>query len=735
MQDFFENDSPSHIVPVLVSKPVSQCYSYVSEEALEPGTYLRVPLGSNSVLGVVWDTQSALAAQDKVPDIKKLKPVDFVFAEIPPMPAIHRQFIERLARYTLSAAGAVLKMSLSSSNVFNPPQPVAGYKRISGVDPDKLTDKRRKVWEALEDGEAMRASELARAAGCSSSVIRTMADQDLLREVEMSEEGLCARPDPAFGKVTLNEDQTAAAAPLIQAVMDEKFSVTLLDGVTGSGKTEVYFEAVSQALAQGKQALILLPEITLSNAFLSRFEKRYGCAPALWHSGLTPAQRRIVWRGVACGETKVVIGARSALMLPFPNLGLIVVDEEHDQSFKQEEGVIYHARDMAVMRSYLTQIPCVLVSATPSLETLQNVVEGRYARVLLENRFGSASLPDVHIIDMRDAKEDAQHFLSQELKEAMTATIEKEEQVLLFLNRRGYAPLTLCRSCGHRYECPRCSAWMVMHQNSNQLSCHHCGHKMRVPKSCLKCEETESLVPCGPGVERIAEEVGKAFPEARMLVLSSDTAEDHKSLRDTLRRIQRGEVDIIIGTQIVAKGHHFPKLTCVGVVDADLGLAGGDPRAGERTWQLLHQVSGRAGREQAKGHVYLQSFHPDNPVIQSLASHDRERFVMLETENRQAAFLPPFSRLAALIISGPKEQEVAYFARTLIGNAPQGEGVTVLGPAQAPIYKLRNHYRYRFLVIADKGLDLQKAVRDWLSVRKVPSKIKLRVDIDPLSFL
>ncbi len=514
-----------------------------------------------------------------------------------------------------------------------------------------------------------------------------------------------------------------------------KFQCVLLDGVTGAGKTEVYFEAVAQALRQDKQVLILLPEIALSNAFLDRFKSRFGCAPALWHSSLSPAQRRKTWRGVALGESKVVIGARSALFLPYADLGLIIVDEEHDPAYKQEEGVMYHARDMAVMRAKFGELPVVLVSATPSLETMQNVWDGKYGHVTLPERHGGAQMPDIHLIDMKtDGPEDRQHFIAPKLVDAAAQTMKDGGQVLFFLNRRGYAPLTLCRTCGHRFECPRCSAWMVEHRRTKRLHCHHCDYSIQIPDQCPACGDVDSLAPCGPGVERICEEVKDIFPDARVRILSSDTATTHDDLKKILDEIREHKVDIVIGTQIIAKGHHFPKLRCVGVVDADLGLSGGDLRATERTYQLLHQVAGRAGRESEKGHVYLQSFHPESRVMQALAANARDAFLEIEADERRDAFMPPFARLAGVIVSGREEKQVIEISQELGKLAPQGEAIQTLGPADAPMYKLRGRYRRRLLIRADKKIDLQKALAAWLKDVKTPSTVRVQIDIDPQSF-
>ena len=526
-----------------------------------------------------------------------------------------------------------------------------------------------------------------------------------------------------------------AAQALRQAIASGGFDATLLDGVTGSGKTEVYFEAVAACLARGRQVLVLLPEIAMSAQWFERFTARFGAPPAAWHSEVPRPQRRVVWRAVAQGKVKVVVGARSALFLPFADLGLIVVDEEHDGSYKQEDGVVYHARDMAVVRASLGGFPVVLASATPSLESLVNAEGGRYRHLRLPIRHGGASLPEIEIVDMRKHPPARGRWLSPRLELALTQTLEAGEQAMLFLNRRGYAPLTLCRACGYRIACPRCTAWLVEHRLARRLECHHCGHAMRPPPQCPSCEVEDAMVACGPGVERVAEEVAKHFPQARLAVMASDTLRGPAAAAELVRLVEDHQLDILIGTQVMAKGHHFPQLTLVGVIDADLGLTGGDPRAGERTFQLLSQVAGRAGRAALKGRVLLQSYMPEHPVMQAMAAGDRRRFVAEERAGREASGLPPFGRLAALIVSGPSLDLVEQTARALARCAPRTQGVTVLGPAPAPLATLRGRHRRRFLIKAGREARLQPILRGWLAAVKTPSNVRIKVDIDPYSFL
>lgn len=716
---------------VLTPFPIDKAYDYALPDNLqaEGGTYVCAPLGTRETLAVVWGEGAGDVKPEKIKSI-------LTTYDVPPLPDVHRKFLDWVSHYTMAPKGAVLKLTLSVPKALDPPVTITGYvlggEQISeaGVSPAA-----KRVLDVAKDNLPRRASELADEAGCSTGVIKTLENKGLLKSAQLQTPPPCGVPDAERAGALLSAPQKECADTLVDMVKGNQFSAALLDGVTGAGKTEVYFESVAQALRQQKQVLILLPEIALSNAFLDRFKARFGCAPALWHSSLSPAKRKTTWRGVAEGQSRVVIGARSALFLPYQDLGLIIVDEEHDPAYKQEEGVIYNARDMAVVRANLGQFPVVMVSATPSLETIQNAWQGRYKHLSLPARHGGAALPDIHLIDLKvDKPESRQFFIAPTLHKAIASGLEKEEQTLLFLNRRGYAPLTLCRTCGHRFQCPRCTAWLIEHRRTGKLHCHHCDHYMPMPSKCPECGETESLAPCGPGVERILEEVTQAYPDARVLVLSSDTATTHDELRSMLDKIQGGEVDIIIGTQIIAKGHHFPNLTCVGVIDADLGLTGGDLRATERVYQLLHQVAGRAGREEKQGTVYLQTFTPEARVMQALASDNRDEFLEVELQEREAANMPPFSRLAGIIVSGRDENQVREAAQMLGRASPQGEKIHTLGPAEAPMYRLRGKFRQRLLVRADKNVDIQKSISHWVKGLKIPSTVRVQIDIDPQSF-
>jgi primosomal protein N' (replication factor Y) len=623
-------------------------------------------------------------------------------------------------------------MILPSSAALAGPRQLIEY-RPTGRVPERLTPQRAQALERL-DGRQGTTRELAGIAEVSDAVLRGLVNSGALEPVEVGADRPLACPDPDFAPPELNRDQREAAASLTAAI-GQGFDPVLLDGVTGSGKTEVYFEAIAECLRKGRQALVLLPEIALTEPFLKRFEARFGCAPIAWHSGLRSSERRRAWRGIASGEARVVVGARSALFLPYRELGLIVVDEAHEPSFKQEEGVQYHARDAAVMRAKFEDIPVILSSATPAIESRQMVELGRYREVLLERRFAGASLPEIGAIDMTQDPPPRGRWLAPSLVAELRANLDRGDQSLLFLNRRGFAPLTLCRTCGHRFQCPNCTAWMVEHRLVHRLACHHCGHVMPPPKACPECGDEDSLVACGPGVERIADEIAELFPEARTAIVTSDTIWSPARAAEFVGAMNEGATDIVIGTQLVTKGYHFPNLTLVGVVDADLGLQGGDLRAAERSFQQISQVAGRAGRGEKPGRVLVQTHQPANPVIAALVSGDAPSFYAAETESRREAAMPPFGRLAAIIISAEDKAEAEAVARRIGAAAPSVEGMAVFGPAPAPLALLRGRHRQRLLVHAARALDVQDVIRDWLAGVEWSSKVRVAVDVDPYSFL
>lgn len=729
------------LYPVLLPVALDQTYDYLAPangQPLAPGTFVNVPFGPQSRIGVIWDQPINLQAggPPKPVDPKKLKailePID-----APALPVVALRFAEWIARYTLAPLGMVVRMMMSAPTVFEPSKPRFGVTIVPGAAlPPRMTPARVRVLEFADDGLIRTKAALAQLADCTSGVVDGLVQAGCLVDVAIPPK-VCPTPKPDHVAIDFSDDQAAAVATLTAAVDAHSFSVSLIDGVTGSGKTEVYFEAVAQALRNRRQALVMLPEIALTSQFLSRFEARFGAPPAEWHSALQGAERGRIWRAVASGEARVVIGARSALFLPFLDLGVIVVDEEHDAGFKQDDRVHYQGRDMAVVRASLGAASVVLASATPSVETHVNAISGRYRHLVLPGRFSGTELPEIEAIDLRKDQPDKGRWLAPRLVEAMVETLERKQQSLLFLNRRGYAPLTLCRSCGHRFECPQCTAWLVEHRFRKQLNCHHCGFAVPLPKRCPNCEAEDSLTACGPGVERVAEEVAERFPDARIVLLSSDLIPSLTEMRAVIKQIEAGEADIIVGTQIVAKGHHFPDLNLVGIVDGDLGLAqGADPRAGERTFQLLHQVTGRAGRAKVRGLGLVQTHMPEHPVMQSIMHGDRDAFLNTEMRARQAGMLPPYGRLAALIISARDKDLAELCARDVVHRAPKSERITVLGPAEAPIAVIRGRYRWRILVKAPRDSDLQGYLRAWLNaLPAIKGDLRLSVDVDPYSFL
>jgi primosomal protein N' (replication factor Y) len=731
-RDGTASSSTTRVVDVLVPVAIDQAYSYRVPRGMDvqPGDLVTVPLGPREVIGVVW-------AENPAPDPRlhnRLKDIREKL-EVPPLREELRALVDWVANYTLSSRGMVMRMSLRMGEQLGPEWARPGV-RLSGKPPQRMTTARQRLIAVLSDRLLHGKSDAAKEAGVSAGVVDGLVDEGTLTIEPMPPPPPPPPPDPDFAIPDFSRSQRAAVDAMRALASNGTFHVALLDGVTGSGKTEVYFEAVAETVRRGKQALILMPEIALTGQFRDRFAARFGERPLEWHSELTPRTRARNWAAIAAGEAQVVVGARSALFLPYADLGLIVVDEEHDQAYKQDEGAHYHARDMAVVRAHIAKIPIVLASATPSVESEVNARKGRYQRIALTSRFGGQHLPQIELIDLRREGPPRGRFISPRLAGEMKTAIERREQALLFLNRRGYAPLTLCRACGHRFACTICDAWLVDHRFRQRLVCHHCGFSMPRPHQCPHCAAEESLAAVGPGVERLQEEAAALFPDARTMVLSSDLITSIETMRSELNDIAEGRVDIIIGTQLVAKGHHFPRLNLVGVVDADLGLGNGDPRAAERTFQLLNQVIGRTGREQGRGIGYLQTHQPEHPVMKALVASDREAFYASEIAARERSGYPPFGRLASLIISAGDRPSAESFARSLSAIAPIDERIQVLGPAEAPLALIKGRYRFRLLVKSARGVDLSGYLREWLAAGpKTKGNLKLEVDVDPQSFL
>lgn len=696
---------------------------------VEPGSVVVAPLGPRQIIGIVWEPERLSAAE--VPD-SRLRALHEVLP-VPPLAAPLRRLIEWTADYYCAPLTAVARMALSSGAALRGGGTTTEY-RLTGAEPARLTPQRAAALDALH-GEQATIRELAEMASVSEGVLRGMLGAGLLEPVTVDLDRPYPKARPDFAVPDLSPDQQAAADLFVAATNQGGFTPFLLDGVTGSGKTECYFEAIAAALDQHKQVLVLLPEIALTQNFLRRFEHRFGVPPVLWHSSLKSTERRRAWRAIASGDAQVVVGARSALFLPYHRLGLIVVDEAHEVSFKQDDGVRYNARDVAVIRARFEQAPVILASATPALESMQLAEAGIYTKVELPARFGGATLPEIKIVDLREEQPERGHWLAPRLVKEMEARLAKGEQSLLFLNRRGYAPLTLCRNCGYRFQCPNCTAWLVEHRLSRRLACHHCGHETPVPDACPECGTPECMVACGPGVERIADEVAERLPTARVAVVTSDTLNTPEKIGEFVAKAEEGLIDVIVGTQLVTKGYHFPELTLVGVVDADLGLEGGDLRAGERTYQQIAQVAGRAGRGEKAGEVLIQTRHPEAAVIAALAAGDRDAFYSAETEARRDAGAPPFGRWAAIIVSSETEAEAREAARAIGGSRPNVQDVMILGPAPAPMALLRGRYRYRLLINARRSAEVQRIIREWLDPLRLPPGVRVAVDIDPYSFV
>ncbi|KQP10814.1 primosomal protein N' [Methylobacterium sp. Leaf99] len=755
------------VAEILIPLALDSAYSYAVPAGLTlaVGDVVQIPLGPRETVGVVWGVRESPAGSNLRPVTGRL--------DVPPLSGPLRELVDWLARYTLAPKGSALAMALRLPDEAAQGETVRIGVRASGKPPARPTPARMKVLAVAADGAMRGKSVLAKEAGVSLSVVDGLIDDGALEATALAPEPVALPPDPDHARVPLSEAQADAVRDLI-AMMNpappptdrlEAFLLEdagqgdvaaiaappslpepepapfraptiLLEGVTGSGKTEVYFEAVADCVRRGRQALILMPEIALTAQFLDRFAERFGVRPATWHSGIGGKRRERIRAGVAAGEVAVVVGARSALFLPFAKLGIVVVDEEHEAAYKQEDGVHYHARDMAVVRGRIENCPVVLASATPSIETRVNAERGRYRHIVLPERFGGRRLPDITALDMRSDKPERGSFIAPALIAAVRETVAAGDQALLFLNRRGYAPLTLCRACGHRYQCRNCSTWLVEHRFRKALVCHQCGYAERRPESCSECGTFDNLTPCGPGVERIAEEVTALFPDKRVIVLSSDFPGGAERLRAELQTVAEGGCDIVIGTQLVAKGHNFPHLTLVGVLDADIGLTSGDPRAAERTFQLLQQVTGRAGRGEKPGRALVQTFQPEHPVIAALLSGDAARFYEEEIAAREAAGLPPFGRLAALIVSAGDRAVAEAHGQALARASEPPDGVMVLGPAEAPLALVRGRYRFRLLVKTERSVDLQSYLRDWIARGpKVRGNVKVAIDVDPQSFL
>ena len=728
LSDVFDEDD---LVAVLTTQPLDRFLDYRAPEGgCVSGDFVAVPLGPRKVLGVVWGKGKGDYDRAKIRRIIRV-------LDAAPMREELQEFLTRAADYTMTPLTQMLRLATRAPGLGDAPSMRRVFRMGHGT-PDRMTDARAKVLEVLRDygGLAFTLGELSSLAGVTTSVIKGLVKQGAVLEEDSPRDTPFPRLDPEYGGKTLTPDQESGAQMLREGQRSGVYGTTLLRGVTGSGKTEVYLEAVAECLRMGRQALVLLPEIALTAEFLTRVEARFGARPAEWHSGVTMTERRRIWRMVGEGGAQLVVGARSALFLPYRDLGLIVVDEEHDTSYKQEDGALYNARDMTVLRASLCSARVVLASATPSLESWANAEAGKYQKLVLASRFGVSVLPKMQAIDMRVEPLPSDRWISPTLQREVQARVEKGEQSLLFINRRGYAPITICRACGHQIGCDHCDARMVEHRFLKRLVCHQCGESKPMPQACPSCQVEGKLAPVGPGVERLAEEATSLFPGARIVTLSSDMYASARALKAEIRGIAAGAADIIIGTQLVAKGHNFPLLTLVGVIDADLGLQGSDLRAAERTFQLMRQVGGRAGGAEREGVALLQSFQPEHPVIRAILAGDEDGFWGAEANERRHAGVPPFGRMAGIILSSTDAQEAFDVGGELARrDGPlRAIGAQVFGPAPAPIARIRGRHRVRLLVKADKGAPLQSALAAWVAQVRYGPNFRLAIDIDPQSF-
>jgi len=725
-------------VTVVLPVHIGDGFDYELPEGVRvlAGTCVTVPFGKKEIHGIVWGKGTQFVSREK------LRKISVIHDNITPINVDFMRFITLTSQYYFAPRNQTIKMVLSApdSLTFCPIQSFYALAPSPAPSPTPaipMTKRQREKWHAVEsalsDGEKEESSLIA----LTLQTKRHLTHLQELGLIQRHERPRLPAPIiPHYQRPTLNDEQRHGASRIVAHCKEHpSYHCMLLQGVTGSGKTEVYFEAIEACLKLGQQVLILLPEIALSIQWTQRFIARFGFEPIVWHSGITQAQRRNNWHALANGHHPVLVGARSALYVPLPHLGLIIVDEEHEATFKQEDHVMYHARDMAIGRAHLTHIPIVLASATPSIETLGNVDIGKCEKITLSSRFSNASLPSITAVDMRQQSLPAGQWLSVPIREAMQRTLSQGKQSLLFLNRRGYAPLMLCRTCGHRITCPECTSWLVLHRTTGRMQCHHCGYHQPSSTSCPECHNENTLVACGPGVERIYEETTRYFPHARVTLLNSDHIQNRAALEQEISQILSGDTDIIIGTQILAKGHHFPNLTLVGILDADLGLSGGDLRTIEKSWQLLHQISGRAGRAEHEGHVYLQTWQPEHPLMRALIKGEGEKLIELEKQARKEHLMPPFGRLAAIILEAKEESHVLQAAQSLSKTRPLIQDVDILGPAPAPLYRLRGYYRIRFLVKTPRNINIQRVIREWLHNIKFSSQVKCKIDIDPYNFL
>ncbi len=660
---------PKIFAEILLPLALDSHFTYIANESISKGDLVRVEFGKKEIWGVVWNLKNNAPAEIAIDKIKPIlaKNLYLKFSEN------HLKFIDAISAYNLANKGLVLRSFLGSLN----------------------SDKSKKE------------------------------PNPLAQEIDI-------------GKFSLKNLSTKQEE-IFSQLKEKKSGISLLDGVTGSGKTEIYFALIAEILGNNlspensetpKQILILLPEIALTSQLLLRFEQQFGFKPALWHSKIPTKNKREIFYGIVDGSTQLIIGARSSLLLPFKNLKLIIIDEEHDSSFKQEDSFNFHARDMAILRAEIEKFPVLLCSATPSLESYVNAVSGKFSHFILEQKFGQKN--HIHLIDLRQEKIEKNEFLSKKLRDELAQNLINKKQSLLFLNRRGYAPVSLCKYCGQKIQCLDCDFNLVLHKSKNLLICHHCGRHEKPKQICANCGEKDSLIALGIGVEKLEEEVKQLFPEARIALVTSDNIGNFAEIDELVKKILNHEIDIIIGTQMIAKGHDFPDLTLVGIVDADGMLYSSEIRALEKTFQILTQVTGRAGRNKDEGQVLIQTFNPQNFVFEKVQKNDKKSFYNFEISNRRNLDLPPFARMIQLEISSFKEVEAKNFAKKLISNFPASEKIELFGPAPAAIQRLKNRHHFLINLKSEKKINLQKLVLAVIKSEKIPNSVRIRIDVDPV---
>lgn len=719
------------LLPIIFDKS----FSYYVNDAfnIEVGDVVLVNFMNRNCYGIVTKVEEELEKSNF-----KMKTILAKDDELKISPNLIK-LIEFAASYNLAPKGLFLKLAISilnsskikeNSQVFckinkNPPQNV------------KITPKRQEIIDLFGKKSEILLSEIVNLAKTSSSTVNSLVKNGILtkeiKKIAQKREKFPEIEPNLFKLKELSSDQQNAADFLNKKIAQNQHSVTLVDGVTGSGKTEIYFNVISKILKEKSgQILILLPEIILVNQLIKRFENIFNFKPQIWHSKINNNQKRDIFYALNNGEIEILISTRSAIFLPFSNLKLIIIDEEHEASFKQEDIVNYHGRDMAIARAKFENIPVILSSATPSLETFVNAKSGKYEHLILKSKFFNNKKTQIELVDMKNSDLEKGCFISKELEKEMQNCLENKKQILLFLNRRGYAPLTLCKSCGHKISCKDCSSYMSYHQSLNKLICHHCGSESKFNIACENCEEEDSFVTLGAGVERIHEEVKSLFPLSKTALMTSDSLNNQEESTKIIEKIINNEVDVIIGTQIIAKGHHFPNLSLVGIIDGDSSFNNANLRAGEKSFQLLTQVIGRAGREKHPAKIFLQSYNINNLVFKYIIEQNRDDFFNLEIQNRQIMQMPPFGKMIAIIFISKNEDLAINCGKMIVSHFPNQENIEIFGPAPMPISKIRKNYYYRVLVKSDKKLNIQKLINNIISSFKTPNQVRIKIDVDPL---